>query len=119
MDEQVFFESGDVKVTNARFITGGQTFAMSNVTSVKALEENPSRFGGIVVILIGIATMVSSIAAGLIIAGLAAWYLYQQKTSFHVMLSTSGGERSALTTHQREYLTQIVDALNKAIVHRG
>lgn len=119
MDEQVFFECKDVKVTNARFISGGQTFAMSNITSVKAREEKPSRFGGIVILLFGLGVMVQAIAFGVVIAGLAAWYLYQQKTVFHVMLSTSGGEKSALTTLQREYLTQIVTALNNAIVHRG
>ena len=29
MEEQVFFEYDDVKVTNARFINGSQTFAMT------------------------------------------------------------------------------------------
>lgn len=119
MEEQVFLECGDVKVTNARFIANGQTFAMSNVTSVKAREQKPSRLGGIVILLFGLVTMANFVAVGVAIAGLAAWYLYQQKTVFHVMLSTSGGEKSALTTLQREYLTQIVTALNNAIVHRG
>lgn len=33
MEERVFVEYGDVKVTNALFINGGQTFAINNVTS--------------------------------------------------------------------------------------
>ena len=56
MDEKTFFEYDDVKVTNARFISGSQTYAMSNVTSVKAFEEKPSRLWGIVALLIGLAT---------------------------------------------------------------
>ena len=43
MEEKTFFEYEDVKVTNTRFITGGQTFAMSNITSVKAFEKKPER----------------------------------------------------------------------------
>jgi hypothetical protein len=66
MDERIFFEYGDVKVTNARFINGGQTYAMNNVTSVKPYEKKPSRIGGIVVLLIGIAVAVeTSFATGL------------------------------------------------------
>lgn len=119
MDEKTFFEYDDVKVTNARFISGGQTYAMSNVTSVKAFEEKPSRLWGILGLLIGLAIASNNTVVGLLIAGVAALYLYQQKTIYHIMLATAGGETSALKTHQREYLSKVVTALNEAIVHRG
>ena len=119
MDEKTFFEYEDVKVTNTRFISGSQTYAMSNVTSVKAFEEKPSRLWGIVALLIGLVVASNTLAVGLIISAVAAFYLYQQKTVYHVMLATSGGETSALKTHQREYLSKVVSALNEAIVHRG
>lgn len=119
MDEKTFFEYDDVKVTNARFISGNQTYAMSNVTSVKAFEETPKRFGGIVVLLIGLVIAASSLVPGLVIAAAAAFYLYQQKTMYHVMLATAGGETSALKTNQKEYLSKVVSALNEAIVYRG
>jgi hypothetical protein len=120
MEERIFFEYGDVKVTNARFINGGQTYAMNNVTSVKPYEKKPSRIGGIVVLLIGIAVLVeASFATGLLITAAAAYYLYQQKTIYHILLSTSAGETTALVTYQRDYLSQVIAALNNAIVHRG
>jgi hypothetical protein len=119
MDEKIYFEYDDVKVTNTRFITGAQTFAMSNVTSVKAFEQKPSRIGGIIVLAIGLAIAVNSTYVGLLVAAAAAVYLYLQKTMFHVMLSTAGGETSALKTNQKEYLNKVVGALNDAIVHRG
>lgn len=119
MDEKTFFEYDDIKVTNARFISGSQTYVMSNVTSVKAFEEKPNRLGGIFALLIGLATSLSNTDIGLLIMGAAAFYLYQQKTVYHVMLATAGGETSALKTHQREYLSKVVAALNEAIVHRG
>jgi hypothetical protein len=119
MEEKVFFEHGDVKVTNARFITGGQTYAMSNVTSVKAFEEKPKRFGGIVVLIVGLLFALNVPVVGLLLAGAAAFYLYSLKTFYHVMLFTAGGEASALKTEQREYLNSVVSALNEAIIHRG
>ncbi|HMN13754.1 MAG TPA: DUF6232 family protein [Bellilinea sp.] len=119
MDEKTFFEYDDVKVTNARFISGSQTYAMSNVTSVKAFEEKPKRFGAIIVLVIGLVILINEPALGFIISTAAAFYLYQQKTIYHVMLATAGGETSALKTHQKEYLNKVVSALNDAIVHRG
>ena len=35
VQETTFFEQGNVKVTNARFIVPSQTYAMSDITSVK------------------------------------------------------------------------------------
>jgi hypothetical protein len=119
MEERTFFEYEDVKVTNARFISGGQTFAMNNVTSVKPYIEKPSRVAGIIVLLIGIGVMSNSFGVGLVIAAGAAIYLWSQKTVFHVLLATSAGETKALKTYQREYLDQVIGALNNAIVYRG
>lgn len=120
MEEHIFFEYEDVKVTSARFINGGQTYAMNNVTSVKPYEKKPSRVGGIIVLLLGIIIMVnSSLVTGLLITVAAAFYLYQQKTIYHILLSTSAGETTALVTYQRNYLNEVISALNNAIVHRG
>ena len=120
MEEKTFFEHEDVKVTNSRFITGGQTYAMSNVTSVKSLVEKPNRVGGIAVLIVGLLMVFNgAIFWGLLVAAGAGFYMYTQKTTYHVMLTTSGNETSALKTYQLEYITKIVNALNEAIVHRG
>lgn len=119
MDETTFFSQNDVTVTNARFITGGQTYAMSNVTSVKTFEEQPKRFGLIVMLGVGLLVATQSLMVGGVIAAIAVLVLYLQKATYHVMLSTSSGETSALKTDRREYLNDVVSALNQAIVHRG
>jgi hypothetical protein len=120
MEEKTFFEYEDVKVTSARFMNGSQTFAMSNVTSVKALTEKPKRLAGILILVVGLAMAANGVfAVGGAIAAVAALYLYLQKTTYHVMLNTSGGETSALKTYQLDYITKVVGALNEAIVHRG
>lgn len=120
MDEKTFFEYEDVKVTNARFMSGSQTFAMSNVTSVKALTEKPNRLIPIMICIVGIAIAKNgSLEVGGALAAMSAAYLFLRKTTYHVMLNTSGGETSALKTHQLDYITKVVNALNEAIVHRG
>ena len=120
MEEHTFFEYEDVKVTNARFISGGQTYVMSNVTSVKPYEEKPSRLVGVVILIVGLLMMLGGgLLVGFVIAAAAAFYLLQQKTVFHLVLATSAGETKALVTYQREYLNNVISALNQAIVYRG
>lgn len=119
MDEKVFFDYDGVKVTNARFVVDGQTYAMSNITSVSPHENKPSRVGPIIFIAIGILIAVQEPPLGLIfgLPGVIWWFL--QKSSFHILLRTSGGETSALNSNQREYVDKVVAALNDAIIHRG
>ena len=119
MEEKIFFSYDDVKVTSSRFISGGQTFAMSNITSVKAFEQKPNRFWAILIMFFGILLTITFLPVGLTMIGASAIYMIFQKTTFHVMLATAGGETSALTTYQKDYLDQVVAALNEAIVYRG
>ena len=120
MEEKTFFEYEDVKVTNARFLSGTQTYAMSNVTSVKAMTEKPNRLWWILLLIVGVSIAYkSSLNGGAVVVLIAAAALWWQKTTYHVMLTTSGGETSALKTHQIEYVTKVIKALNDAIVYRG
>lgn len=119
MEETTFFEYEGVRITNTRFIVDGQTFAMNNITSVKPLEQKPNRIIPGLLILIGILVAVNGNTDALLVALIGAIWWALQKTVYHVMLHTAGGETSALKTHQKEYLQKVVTALNNAIVHRG
>lgn len=119
MDEKTFFENDGVKVTNARFVVDGQTFAMSNVTSVNPVTVPPNRMWGYVLLLIGLVGLMGNPLFGAPVIAIAIYIIYKQKRTYHVMLRTSGGETKALTTQQKEYVDTIVSALNDAIVHRG
>lgn len=119
MDETTFFEHEGVRVTNSRFIVDGQTFAMTNITSVKPLEQKPNRVLPIILIVIGIIPALNDAYGGLVLTLIGVIWLAMQKTTYHVMLHTAGGETSALKTFQKEYLQRVVTALNNAIVHRG
>lgn len=121
-EEKTFFQYEDVSVTNARFMVASQTFAMSNITSVKASRQDPKRLWPIVLIVIGLLFAVggsANMGLGLVIGGLGVAWLLVQKTMYHVMLTTAGGETSALSSKQRDYIEKVVQALNEAIVARG
>ena len=119
MDEKIFFEYEGVKITNARFVVDGQTFAMNNVTSVNSITEPPNRLWGIVCLLIGFAAVTENAFFGIPMIALSIYFLYKQQTVYHVMLRTAGGETKALTTYQKDYLGKVVAALSNAIVYRG
>lgn len=119
MDETTFFEYEGVRVTNTRFIVDGQTFAMNNITSVKPLEQKPNRLWPALFILFGVIPALNGAYGALVFAAIGGVWWAMQKTVYHVMLHTAGGETSALKTFQKEYLQKIVTALNNAIVHRG
>jgi len=124
--EQRFFDDQNILVTNARLVRGSETFAMSGITSVMSFTEIPSKKGPIILIVIGgiifLASMQSSWRAaifGAILLGAGIWWLRSIKNVYHVRLMTASGERDALHSHDGEYISKIVGAVNQAIIHRG
>lgn len=120
-EEKTFFRYEDVTVTSSRFIIGSQTFAMSNITSVKASRRDPRRFWPIALIVVGVLALMAkaNIWVVVLIGGSGIAWLLMQRAIYHVMLTTAGGETSALSSRQREYIEKVVQALNEAIVSRG
>lgn len=120
-EERTFFQYEDITVTNSRFMVGSQTFAMSNITSVKASKQEPNRFWPIALIVFGVLALVANanIWVVVLIGGSGIAWLLMQNTMYHIMLTTAGGETSALSSKQREYIKKVVHALNEAIVARG
>ena len=119
-EEKTFFQYEDVTVTNARFMVAAQTFAMSNITSVKASKKEPNRIWPTIVVILGMLFFVGGgTAAAIVIGGAGIAWLVLQKPMYHVVLTTAGGETSALSSKQREYIQKVVQALNEAIVARG
>ena len=43
MEEKIFFNEGGVTVSNSQFVVGGQTYAMSEITSMRSVKVNPSK----------------------------------------------------------------------------
>ncbi|OJY60021.1 DUF6232 family protein [Thiobacillus sp. 0-1251] len=118
--EKTFFEYGEVKVTNARFIVPSQTYAMSGITSVKFFTEKPSLLWPIVAFLIAILIGVGdgniwSVGIPVIIGVV----LLLRKATHHVVLSSASGETRALNSKNKEFIANVIKALNQSIVSRG
>ena len=121
MEEKTFFDTGNVRVTNSRFIVDGQTYAMNGVTSVKQAVRHPSRGGPVVCALIGLFLLVTGAAVvfGLILVAAALLWGFKQRSVWIVVLNSSSGEAQALTSQDRSYIDGVIGALNESIVHRG
>ncbi|WP_438869490.1 DUF6232 family protein [Pseudomonas sp. L1(2025)] len=122
MDEKIFFNQGNVSVSNSRFIVDGQTYAMSNVTSVKSGVTPPDRGAAIIIAIIGLACLFGSgwvFVVGIVAVAIAVLAWMGSKAKYSVILNTSSGENKALVSEDRPYIANVVASLNEAIVSRG
>ncbi|WP_244828916.1 DUF6232 family protein [Caballeronia sp. TF1N1] len=119
--ERVFMDEGPIRVTSARFLVPGNTFAMSGVTSVRHIEKDPALVFGYLLIIGGVFLCLSPslIAMGVIFVLGGAIYLWKGKGRYDVRLQTASGEIKALTSRDKDFVRRVVYALNEAIVYRG
>ncbi|AQH01673.1 hypothetical protein A9R05_23085 [Burkholderia sp. KK1] len=130
-EDQVFFNERGVQVTNARFIIpGNRTFAMSGVTAVRMTVTRPSKMAPGMLIVAGVVIAASMFAGDgpvamkslmfpAIVVALGVLWISQIKPTFYVVLSTASGETQALKDRSADWISRIVDALNRCIVYRG
>jgi hypothetical protein len=122
MEERVFFNKGNVSVSNSRFIVDGQTYAISNVTSVKSGEISGSYSGAMILLIIALCFFAGGAfmkLLGVALLMLAIYVLTKVKSTYTVILNTSAGENKALSSQDKTHVESIVTALNDAIVSRG
>jgi hypothetical protein len=141
-DESIFFQSGDIMVTNARFVVGAKTFAMRGITSVEVVEaeeiveRQPGNAwpgviigAGFLIIVVGFlcwilydfsfwVLVVSGIMGVLMFIG-AGSLLTQSRRAFKIVLKTAGGEVTAYKSFDRDHISQIIRALNDSIIAHG
>ena len=132
--EEVIFEGDSAKVTTARAILHGKTYAMSNITSVQSAKQDESplipfgviAFGAILILVSGgilltdgglepLVMLVLGIAA--IAGGVALWR--RLMPVYIVRIASSSGEADALQSKNKEFIDKVVSAINEAIVRRG
>jgi len=118
-EEQVIYENGGVKVSNARLIMPAQTYAMSGITSVTTREFTPSKKGPIIVAIIGILLFFAKWFLGLIVVGVAVAWWVLSKSKFTLFLSSASGENEALTSSNRDFILEVEEAVNQAMIARG
>lgn len=120
IQEKTFYEHGEVKVTNTRFIVPSQTYAMSGITSVRFFTEKPGLLMPIAAFLI--ALLVGAGNGNIWAVGIPVFIgvgLLLRKATHHVVLSSASGETRALNSKNKEFIANVINALNQAIISRG
>jgi hypothetical protein len=121
--ERTFLQDSNVQVTNSRFVAGGKTFAMRNISSVSVHHIPKSKIGPMLLMLLSVAVLLTGdtggIASGLILLGLAILWYRSIKDIYSVRINSNSGETDGLTSKDRSYIHTVVDAVNEAIIHRG
>ena len=144
MGDNVFFAQGNVTVTQTRFVHGGDTYAMANISSCRTrFTEHTERddgqqalktfavwgslIGGIALAILLYATVDSAVIAVVvailgIVGAIVASLAIQPDSDFriyHLYLGTNSGEVEAVASRDEDYILQIERAINDAMVARG
>lgn len=128
--ETTLLSAGNVTVTNARFVVNAKTYAVRNITSVESkATQYPAKRGWayicFAVAAFGIWVMSdapSPVNAFLILVlpfaalGAFLWRRAKARTVWTVWVHTSGVQEQALSTEDRDFHSQVVTALNNAMV---
>ena len=126
-NEQVFLQENNVLVSSTRLILDGDTYAMSNITSVSKRIRPVSKKGAIILMAIGaflaFVMLVGESMGGfafsvLIIAGGVFWFR-SIKPDFVVSIASGSGETDGMTSDNEDFIDRIVMAINEAIIARG
>lgn len=114
--EQVYLRQNvdgkEAVVTSTRFVVGTNTYAMAHISSVHTNVEHSLR--------------PQKTAANVLISlaccfPLGLWLLFaaKSKPKYHVIVATTGGQITAVTTLDRQAAESISHALTTALVDRG
>ena len=129
-EEKVIYEQGNIRITNLRAIFGNKTYAISNITSVTKKEKtNLSAFLPVAIIVVGIAfisfaffnQIINWIAIGFGVLMVVGGYFVAMllKTEYFVQIGSASGEEQAYKSKSIVKVTDIVRAINQAIIEQG
>ena len=137
--EKVLYTDGrDVTVTDSTLKIKTTAYKLNGITNLSLWTIKPERWPGILLMLLGIASALAGwsaalpaslniktesgildanilamwIGAALFVIGLLAIALGKER--YAVRIATAEGEKNAIVSDRREYIAQIVDAVNKA-----
>ena len=137
-DKIIYTDGRDVTVTDSTLKVRKHSYMINGITKLSMWTIRPERWPGILLILLGLIalffgwlgyvpstmnlqtenwiidsnTLALWVGAGLLLIGILALALSRER--YAVRISTAEGEKNAVVSHKREYIAQIVDAMNRA-----
>ena len=118
--EIIFYQDPKVTVTQNRFVTDSETYAMKNILSVSNFEIVKSKNGPIIQMALGAILLIPSglrILGGILVIIGFLW-LFSIKNEYTARINTDAGEINTIVSGNRDYIQKIVDALHEAIIFR-
>ena len=129
MTEEVNFYSDEkgVRITNSRAIFGAKTYAMANISSISMGTIAAKLMPGILVAIMGLLIIIPSASlgkVGFIIFGVLVLVIgilmsTTAKATYIVKIASTSGEADAISSHDKNYIQSVVNAMNEAIIKRG
>jgi len=122
--ETVFYQVEGAIVTNTRFITGGQTFAIQKIALVKGVENPPRYSSSIAGIVSGLTiSFVGFTGFGLIIGGigilivvLSIGQMIRQRRFYSIVLGIGGTKSLPIEAQAGILLTKLFGRLTKRLL---
>jgi hypothetical protein len=117
--EKVYYRDEDVRVTSARAIVEGKSYAMSQITSVEAVEIPADTKTAVAFITWGaiLAVPTGGLSLIFLIVGIIMYAMARPR--YAVCIASASGEADALVGPDPERIDRVVAAINRAIVERG
>lgn len=142
-DKILYTDGHDVVVTDSTFQVRKTEYRLNGITKHGLTVLRPDRLPGILIFALGAIlaicgllqlispammndvlingsyvsanTLALWIGAGLALLGIIIMAVVRER--YAVRIATAEGEKNAIVSHKKEYIAQIVDALNKAITY--
>jgi hypothetical protein len=137
-DKVIYTDGRDVTVTDSTLKVKNTAYNINGITKLSLWTIRPERWPGVLLVLVGLAALICGwmgvipgdmnmrtdsgvlsgntlalwIGGALFILGILVLALTHER--YAVRIATAEGEKNALVSRKREYVAQIVDALNKA-----
>jgi len=129
--DKIYFQDNDVLVSITRFKAFNQTYAMKDITSVSLQENTPTYTLSIAIILFAILQAIFDFdfiedwftgyryldTFFICSIGMASLSFY--KTEYFVSITNMSGQMNTLKSKNKEYILNIVNCINQAIIDRG
>jgi len=127
--ETAYYDKDEIFVSNKRIVLGSKTYILDNITSVDLRYIYPNLSAGSMLVLLGIVFFSLGIflatihilgfifiLGGVLVAIIGA--IIRNQIVYLVCLGSSSGEIDAMSSDDKQALSEIVDAINQAIIEK-
>lgn len=120
METELYKDNG-ILVTNARFVTAGQTISINGITSVTTKKlplGGPEKIGlvfGLILLVAAKGVLVKVI--GLLLLAYGLWGIVQP--TYALLLMSAAREQRVIADRNKARVLAVAEAVNEALIHRS